>query len=196
MVHLDRIYTRGGDRGETSLGNGRRVSKLDPRIEAGGSVDELNCCLGVAAAADGSQPIQNLLLALQQFLFDLGADLCVPLPDPGEKDLLPGRISDQHVLQLESLIDRFNDKLSPLNSFILPGGNMAAANLHLARAICRRAERDLLRLQLHEQLNPNLLIALNRLSDLLFVLARTANNEGHADILWQGGRGLQVEEIR
>jgi cob(I)alamin adenosyltransferase len=193
MVHLDRIYTRGGDQGETSLGNGRRVSKLDPRIEAGGSVDELNCCLGVATAAAGGEPIQSVLMALQQFLFDLGADLCVPLPEDGEKDLLPGRINDQHVRQLESLIDRFNDRLSPLTSFILPGGNPAAAGLHLARAICRRAERDMLRLQQVERLNPSLLIALNRLSDLLFVLARTANDEGRADVLWQGGRGLQLE---
>lgn len=193
MVHLDRIYTRGGDQGETSLGNGRRVSKLDPRIEAGGSVDELNCSLGVAAAATPSEPLHKVLMALQQFLFDLGADLCVPLPEAGERDLLPGRIGERHVQQLESLIDRFNDRLSPLTSFILPGGTPAAAGLHLARAICRRAERDVLRLQNVERLNSNLLIALNRMSDLLFVLARSANDEGRGDVLWQGGRGLEME---
>ena len=190
MVHLDRIYTRGGDQGQTSLGNGRRVSKLDLRIEAGGSVDELNCLLGTAVAAGTQEQITTVLQALQQFLFDLGADLCVPLPAAGEKDLLPARVSDQHVVQLEALIDRFNDKLTPLNSFILPGGSPAAAALHLARAVCRRAERDVLRLQQREPINSQLLIALNRLSDLLFVLARTANDEGRSDVLWQAGRGL------
>jgi cob(I)alamin adenosyltransferase len=191
MVHLDRIYTRGGDRGQTSLGDGQRVSKLHPRIEAGGTVDELNCAIGVAGAAMPPESLRPVLAALQQFLFDLGADLCVPLPEPGGRDLLPARISSQHVQQLEALIDRFNERLSPLNSFILPGGSPSAAALHLARAVCRRAERDLLRLMQTETLNEWMLTALNRLSDLLFVLARTANDDGRADVLWRAGIGLE-----
>lgn len=190
MVRLDRIYTRGGDRGQTSLGNGQRVSKLHPRIEAGGTVDELNCALGVAAAAAPPEELRSVLTALQQFLFDLGADLCVPLPEADGKDLLPARIGPEHVMQLESLIDRFNGRLLPLRSFILPGGSPSAAALHLARAVCRRAERDVLKLMQSEQLNESLLTALNRLSDLLFVLARTASDEGRADVLWQAGLGL------
>jgi cob(I)alamin adenosyltransferase len=190
MVYLDRIYTRGGDQGQTSLGDGQRVSKLHPRIEAGGTVDELNCALGLAGAALPPEALRPVLAALQQFLFDVGADLCVPLPEPGGKDLLPGRIGAKHVLQLEALIDRFNDRLSPLRSFILPGGSPAAAALHLARAVCRRAERDVLRLMQTEPLNESLLTALNRLSDLLFVLARIASDEGRTDVLWQGGLGL------
>ncbi|MEY3174601.1 MAG: hypothetical protein RLZZ436_2515 [Planctomycetota bacterium] len=195
MVHLDRIYTRGGDRGQTSLGDGQRVSKLHPRVEAGGTVDELNCALGAALAAAESDALRPVLTALQQFLFDLGADLCVPLPEPGGRDLLPGRIGPKHVQQLESLIDRFNERLSPLSSFILPGGSPAAAALHLSRAVCRRAERDVLRLMQSEELNESLLTALNRLSDLLFVLARVANDDGRADILWQGGRGLDSVQL-
>lgn len=190
MVYLDRIYTRGGDQGQTSLGDGQRVSKLHPRIEAGGTVDELNCALGLASAAVPPEVLRPVLAALQQFLFDVGADLCVPLPEAGGRDLLPARIGAKHVQQLESLIDRFNDRLSPLNSFILPGGSAAAAALHLARAVCRRAERDVLRLMQTETLNDSLLTALNRLSDLLFVLARIANDDGRSDVLWQGGLGL------
>jgi len=190
MVYLDRIYTRGGDHGQTSLGDGQRVSKLHLRIEAGGTVDELNCALGLASASEPPEVLRPVLGALQQFLFDVGADLCVPLPEAGGRDLLPARIGAKHVLQLESLIDRFNDRLSPLNSFILPGGSPTAAALHLARAVCRRAERDVLRLMQTEALNDSLLTALNRLSDLLFVLARIANDEGRSDVLWQGGLGL------
>ena len=117
MVYLDRIYTRGGDHGQTSLGDGQRVSKLHLRIEAGGTVDELNCALGLASAAEPPEVLRPVLGALQQFLFDVGADLCVPLPEAGGRDLLPARIGAKHVLQLESLIDRFNDRLSPLKSF-------------------------------------------------------------------------------
>ena len=189
MVHIDRIYTRSGDGGETGIGSGERVSKLHLRIVAGGSVDETNCALGVALAASPNPQISSLLVTLQQFLFDLGADLCVPLPESGE-DPLPGRVHQDHVKKLEGLIDYFCENLQPLESFVLPGGHPAAAALHLARSICRRAEVDVLRLHQQEPLNPAMLISLNRLSDLLFVLARVANDNGQTDVLWEPGKGL------
>ena len=189
MVHLDRIYTRSGDNGTTGLGDGRRVSKLDPRIVAGGSVDETNCAIGVAIAAKPSPELADILTRLQQFLFDLGADLCIPRMD-GAKESFPGRMTQVHVDALESLIDRFTTVLEPLNSFVLPGGQPVAAALHLARAVCRRAEIDTQRLHEVEPINPLLLVCLNRLSDLLFVLARAANNNGRDDILWQPGQTL------
>ncbi|HCP11204.1 MAG TPA: cob(I)yrinic acid a,c-diamide adenosyltransferase [Planctomycetaceae bacterium] len=190
MVRLDRIYTGGGDAGETSLGDGTRVSKLDARIAAGGAVDETSCALGLALTCNPPAPIAEIINPLQQLLFDLGADLCVPLPAADQKDLLPARISAEHVQRLERLIDHFTDQLQPLSSFVLPGGTQAAACLHMARAVCRRAEVDALRLQQQQTLNPHLLIALNRLSDLLFVMARAANNNGQSDVLWQPGAGL------
>jgi cob(I)alamin adenosyltransferase len=189
MVHIDRIYTRSGDHGETGIGSGQRVSKLHLRIVAGGSVDETNCALGVALAASPNPQISTLLATLQQFLFDLGADLCVPLPESG-KDPLPVRINQAHVQKLEQLIDHFCERLQPLKSFVLPGGHPAAAALHLARSICRRAEVDVLRLHHQEPVNPAMLVSLNRLSDLLFVLARVANDNGQTDILWEPGKGL------
>ena len=189
MVHLDRIYTRSGDKGTTGLGDGRRVSKLDPRIVAGGSVDETNCAIGVAISAKPTEEITSLLTSLQQFLFDVGADLCIPLPVHGE-DSFPGRMTHTHVDKLERLIDGFTDALEPLSSFILPGGHPAAAALHLARAICRRAEVDTQRLHEQEPINPLMLVCLNRLSDLLFVLARAANDNGLSDVLWKPGVSL------
>ncbi len=185
MVRLDRIYTRSGDGGMTSTGGGQRVSKLNGRIVAGGSVDETNCALGVAIAAGTSAELSEVLRGLQQFLFDLGADLCVPLPENEESDMLPTRLSNDDATQLEKLIDRFSERQAPLNSFVLPGGSPAAAQLHLARSICRRAELDVLRLQETESLNPAISICLNRLSDLLFVLARAANDDGRNDVLWK-----------
>jgi len=189
MVHIDRIYTRSGDHGETGVGSGERVSKLDLRIVAGGSVDETNCAIGVALAAGPLPEMGGILTALQQFLFDLGADLCVPLPISGA-DPLPARITQDHVEKLERLIDHFCVTLQPLNSFVLPGGHPAAAALHMARSICRRAEVDALRLHQKTQINPLLLISLNRLSDLLFVMARVANENGRTDVLWKPGNGL------
>lgn len=189
MVHIDRIYTRSGDQGETGLGDGQRVSKLHPRIIAGGSVDETNCAIGTAIAAGAGDELTLVLKSLQQFLFDLGADLCVPVPTAGP-DPLPSRIAPLHVQTLERLIDRFTERLEPLRSFVLPGGSPTAAALHLARSICRRAELDVLRLQVNDEVSPSLVIALNRLSDLLFVLARIANNDGRTDILWNPGIGL------
>lgn len=184
MVRLDRIYTRGGDHGMTSTGDGQRVSKLCARIVAGGSVDETNCAIGVAIAAGTTAELRDVLAALQQFLFDLGADLCVPLPANGQPDLLKARLTNDDTQQLERLIDRFIERQASLDSFILPGGSLAAAQLHLARGVCRRAELDVLRMQETEPLNPELAICLNRLSDLLFVLARAANDDGKNDVLW------------
>lgn len=184
MVRLDRIYTRGGDHGMTSTGDGQRVSKLCARIVAGGSVDETNCAIGVAIAAGTTAELRDVLATLQQFLFDLGADLCVPLPANGQPDLLKARLTNDDTQQLERLIDRFIERQASLDSFILPGGSLAAAQLHLARGVCRRAELDVLRMQETEPLNPELAICLNRLSDLLFVLARAANDDGKNDVLW------------
>ncbi len=190
MVHIDRIYTRSGDHGETSLGNGDRVSKLHPRIIAGGAIDETNCAIGVAIAAGGIDDVAELLRSIQQLLFDVGADLCVPLPGT-DPDPLPRRTDQAHVDQLESLIDQFTARLKPLSSFILPGGTAAAASLHLARAVCRRAELEVLKLHTIEPVNPMIAVVLNRLSDLLFVLARIANQDGQLDVLWSPGRGLK-----
>ncbi|RLT20310.1 MAG: cob(I)yrinic acid a,c-diamide adenosyltransferase [Planctomycetota bacterium] len=185
MIRLDRIYTRGGDGGMTSTGDGQRVSKLHARIVAGGSVDETNCALGVAISAGPTAEVSEVLRGLQQFLFDLGADLCVPLPVAGQPDLLKSRLSSGDAEHLERLIDRFTARQAPLNSFVLPGGSPAAAQLHLARSICRRAELDVLRMQAAEPLNSAIAICLNRLSDLLFVLARAANDDGRNDVLWE-----------
>ncbi|MCA9057330.1 MAG: cob(I)yrinic acid a,c-diamide adenosyltransferase [Planctomycetaceae bacterium] len=187
MVRLDRIYTGGGDAGETSLGDGARVSKLDPRIVALGAVDEVNCTLGLAATHAEAE-LAEQLRSLQQLLFDLGADLCLPLPDDASADF-HRRLTSGHVAQLERQIDACTERLQPLKSFILPGGTPAAAALHLARAICRRAEICVLSLHENQGVNPVIPVVLNRLSDLLFTLARIANVNGTADILWNPARG-------
>lgn len=192
MVRLDRIYTRGGDRGETSLGDGSRVAKDSLRVAAYGDVDELNAVLGLViceAAAD--EACAAGLSRLQNDLFDLGADLCVPLPAEREapaKSRL--RIRPDQVTALEAWIDRVNAALPPLTSFILPGGTRLAAQLHVARTVCRRAERSITSLARAESINPAALEYMNRLSDLLFVLARAANPPGE-EPLWQpGGAGV------
>ena len=191
MVRLDRIYTRGGDGGMTSTGDGTRVSKLHARIVASGSVDETNCAIGVAMSVGATAEVTEVLRGLQQFLFDLGADLCVPLPVAGQPDLLKTRLSSGDAEHLERLIDRFTERQAPLNSFILPGGSQAAAQLHLARSVCRRAELDVLRMQETEPLNSAIAICLNRLSDLLFVLARAANDDGRNDVLWESRNAIR-----
>ena len=174
-VRLTRIYTRGGDAGETSLGDGTRVSKLNPRVVAGGDVDELNSAIGWAlAAADGQ--ICETLTRVQNALFDLGADLTVP----SEKDGL--RVTQEQVDDLEAECDAFNESLAPLKSFVLPRGSELAARLFLARAVCRRAERAVLA----AEVNRLPLVYLNRLSDLLFILARVAN-AGRDEPLWKPG---------
>ena len=186
MVRLNKIFTRTGDTGETAIGNGTRVSKLDLRIVAGGSVDETNSCIGVAASSCESPQILETLQRIQQWLFDLGADLSCPW-EPNSEDDQISRVAARHILQLEQQIDTFNAPLSELKSFVLPGGSPCAARLHLARSVCRRAELDVIRLAQKETINPQIAVFLNRLSDLLFVLARVANDHGRKDVLWSPG---------
>ena len=180
-VRLTRIYTGGGDRGETSLGDGSRVPKLDCRIAAFGAVDELNSQVGLALAAELPPELRETLRRVQNELFDLGADLSVPF---GVADRL--RISEDHIERLERDCDRFNAGLSELKSFVLPGGSEAAARLHVARAVCRRAEREALAAAEELDISRLALVYLNRLSDLLFILARAANSGG-AEPLWKPG---------
>lgn len=184
-MKLDRIYTRGGDSGATSLGDGTRVAKHSLRVRAMGSIDEANAAIGVALAHAGQSTIAPILLRIQNDLFDLGADLCVPESDDPKHSRL--RTAAAQVAALEREIDAVNAGLNPLTSFILPGGSLASAHLHLARAVTRRAECEVAALAAAESLNPELLKYLNRLSDLLFVLARQANDNGAGDVLWQPG---------
>jgi cob(I)alamin adenosyltransferase len=183
-VRLTRIYTRAGDKGETSLGDGSRVPKLDCRIGAFGAVDELNSALGVVlAAADLPVPLRLPLERIQNDLFDVGADLSVPF---GVADRL--RIDQASVERLEGLCDELNADLPELKSFVLPGGTEAAARLHVARATCRRAERDALVAEAETGVNPLVLAYLNRLSDFLFIAARAANAAtGREEPLWKPG---------
>jgi len=180
VVYLSRIYTKSGDAGDTGLGDGTRVPKDHPRVAAYGEVDELNAVLGLAvlhAPADA-----ELLRSIQNDLFDVGADLCVPGTDPAAL-----RVTAAQAERLERAIDAVNERLQPLRSFVLPGGSAAAAWLHLARTVCRRAERAVVALTHAEAVNPHAVVYLNRLSDLLFVLARAANADGTADVLWVPG---------
>jgi cob(I)alamin adenosyltransferase len=182
-VRLTRIYTRGGDQGETSLGDGSRVSKLDCRIGAFGTVDELNSALGLVLAGDVPEEMREPLVRIQNELFDVGADLSVPW---GVTDRL--RVEQPMIDALEQLCDDFNAELPELRSFVLPGGTEASARLHVARTICRRAERDALLGSQEVDLNPLVLRYLNRLSDLLFILARAANAfAGRDEPLWKPG---------
>jgi cob(I)alamin adenosyltransferase len=181
-VRLTRIYTRGGDLGQTSLGDGSRVSKLDPRIAAFGTVDELNSLLGLAVAGGVSSEVRAVLERVQNELFDAGADISVP---PGTSGL---RILQAQVDALEADCDRFNADLPELKSFVLPGGSEAAGRLHVARAVCRRAEREALAAADEVELNPLVAVYLNRLSDLLFILARAANPG--TEVLWKPGGSL------
>jgi cob(I)alamin adenosyltransferase len=179
-VRLTRIYTRGGDRGETSLGDGSRVPKLDCRIAAFGTVDEVNSLLGLVLAGELPEEMRAVLGRIQNELFDVGADISVPF---GVADRL--RVSQAQVEALEADCDRFNAGLPELKSFVLPGGSQLAATLHVARAVCRRAERDVLEASGQVELNPLVLVYLNRLSDLLFILARAAN--AGDETLWKPG---------
>jgi cob(I)alamin adenosyltransferase len=181
-VRLTRIYTRAGDEGQTSLGDGKRVPKTDLRIEAYGTVDELNAVVGFALAApELPEEFRPWLRQAQNDLFDLGADLSVP--EGGERERL--RVTTEQVERLEELCDRANEGLEPLKSFVLPGGGEAAARLHLARTVCRRAERRAVALSEAEEINPAPLAYLNRLSDLLFILARAASQGDEQ--LWRPG---------
>jgi cob(I)alamin adenosyltransferase len=184
MVSLDRIYTRGGDKGETSLTDGSRVPKHALRVEAYGTVDEANAIIGLArlhAAPD----VDEMLARIQNDLFDLGADLSTP--SDGRKAEGALRIVAAQVARLEHEIDTINAKLAPLTSFILPGGSAVSAYLHLGRTVVRRAERLVSALAASEAINPESLKYLNRLSDHLFVLGRHTNDQGARDVLWRPG---------
>jgi cob(I)alamin adenosyltransferase len=199
-VRLTRIYTRTGDAGQTHLGDMSRVAKTDPRLVAFADVDEANSALGVALAlgAPGAE-VTELLRSVQNDLFDVGADLCTPItPDP---EFPPLRVTAAYTERLEAACDRFNEALPALNSFILPGGTPAAALLHQARVVVRRAERSVWALLAHDETggapdrtNPETARYLNRLSDLLFILARTANPDG--DVLWEPGAHSGVHRQR
>lgn len=184
MAHrLTRIYTRTGDSGTTGLADGSRVAKDTPRVEAIGAVDELNSALGVLLAENLPQEVRAALTDVQHDLFDLGGELSVP----GHPIM-----SESHVTRLERELDRVNAALSPLNDFVLPGGSRAAGLAHVARAVCRRAERRLVALSHQESVSPVMLQYLNRLSDLMFVLARALNRHaGAGDVLWQQGKNRE-----
>jgi cob(I)alamin adenosyltransferase len=184
-MKLDKIYTRTGDEGKTSLGDGSRLPKFHLRVTAYGSIDEANSVIGVANLHVVDTEVFHLLRHIQNDLFDMGADLCRPERPDSEKQLL--RITDVQVTWLEKQIDRFNAELAPLDSFVLPGGSAASSYLHLARTVTRRAERDVVRLFAEEPVNPTVLRYVNRLSDLLFVLARFLNDKGKEDVRWQPG---------
>lgn len=191
MVVLNKIYTRTGDDGTTGLSNGERRDKFDLRVEAYGTVDEANACIGMALlhlAAD--DPLAGELRSFQNDLFDLGADLATPVE---ERDLgyEPLRITQQQVDRVEAAIDRANAALQPLRSFVLPGGSHASAFLHLARTVTRRAERRMVELSRRETVSSECVRYANRLSDFLFVASRVANEGGKGDVLWQPGRNRQ-----
>jgi cob(I)alamin adenosyltransferase len=187
MVNLTRIYTRTGDGGTTRLGDMSETSKLDPRLEAYATVDETNAHIGVAlSVADIEDPVATVLLHIQNDLFDVGADLSTPVvPDPKHPPL---RVTQEYVDRLEKWCDDYNEQLEPLRSFILNGGSPAAAHLHVARTVARRAEREAWRAHEHyaDSMNKLTITYLNRLSDLLFILARYSNRE-HGDVLWVPG---------
>ena len=184
MVTLNRIYTKTGDKGETALGDGSRLPKHALRISAYGTVDEANAAIGLVRLHTHGQ-MDDMLARIQNDLFDLGADLCVPETTKRNEGRL--RIVDAQVERLESEIDSMNAELAPLTSFILPGGSAAAAHLHVARTIVRRAERLMTELAGHEAINPAAIKYANRLSDHLFVAARFANDKGKGDVLWVPG---------
>lgn len=184
MVTLNKIYTRGGDKGETSLGDGTRVAKHDLRVDAYGCVDETNATIGLARLHVEGEA-DDMLMRIQNDLFDLGADLCTPEGSRKSEGAL--RIVAQQVERLEAEIDAMNDQLSPLTSFILPGGSAPSAYLHLCRTVSRRAERLCVQLAERDEINPLCIQYLNRLSDHAFVMARFLNDKGQADVLWKPG---------
>ncbi|HNB25789.1 MAG TPA: cob(I)yrinic acid a,c-diamide adenosyltransferase [Alphaproteobacteria bacterium] len=192
MVQLTRIYTKSGDKGTTALGTGKRVPKHDLRVAAYGAVDEANAFVGVARLhTRGSEPqfaeADAMLARIQNDLFDLGADLCAPVSSDDEYRDQRLRMSETQVERLEREIDRMNAELAPLNSFVLPGGSPAAAHLHVARTVSRRAEREITRLAAADTVTPAAIRYINRLSDHLFVLSRWLNDKGRQDVLWTPG---------
>ncbi|MCH2540634.1 MAG: cob(I)yrinic acid a,c-diamide adenosyltransferase [Alphaproteobacteria bacterium] len=186
MVKLNKIYTRTGDKGSTQLGDGKRVDKNSLRVDAYGSVDEANATIGLSILRTNTK-IKKILQIIQNDLFDLGADLCMP----DKKKIQKLKITKDRVDYIEKKIDSFNKELAPLSSFILPGGSESSTYLHIARTVTRRAERKVCALSKKERINPVAIIYLNRLSDLLFVLARYTNNKGKKDILWKPGKNLK-----
>ena len=186
MVTLTKIYTRGGDQGKTSLGDGGRVAKHSDRVQAYGTVDELNATVGLVRLHMSGEPdVEAMMKRIQNDLFDLGADLCTPGNDAGDETTL--RIQETQIMRLEQEIDSMNGELSPLTSFVLPGGTPAAAYLHLSRTVCRRAERLVSALLELETINSLALRYLNRLSDHFFVASRFINDKGRLDVLWEPG---------
>jgi len=193
MVKLNKIYTRTGDDGSTGLADGSRVLKHSLRPQAYGTVDELNASLGLVFLCLDNKKDENvindikaLIRGIQNDLFDLGADLSTPI-SKAKQSYKPLRITENQIKKIEEKIDKYNDELKPLNSFILPGGSEAASLIHLSRTIARRAERDVSLLSSEEEINKNSLVYLNRLSDLLFVLSRVLNENGLNDVLWVPG---------
>lgn len=186
MVTLSKIYTRTGDQGTTRLGNNEEVAKTHPRVECYGTTDEVNSVIGLALTCDLPPRTAALLRSVQNDLFDLGADLCLPEDAADGGSAL--RMTAGHIEKLETAIDEINANLEPLNSFVLPGGSRASSWLHLARTVCRRAERSVWALRETETVNEHVTLYLNRLSDLLFVMARNENGHGRDDVLWDPGR--------
>ena len=184
MIKLNKIYTKTGDGGDTALGDGERVLKDSLRVSAYGNVDELNASIGIITLYANAE-LKRKLKNIQNDLFDIGADLCVPISEKN-KDRL--RLSTNQIETLELEIDEMNSILEPLNSFVLPGGCRSATFLHMARTICRRAERSVVSLRSQEEINNNTLIYLNRLSDWLFVASRVENQENSSEVLWAPGR--------
>ena len=184
MIKLNKIYTKTGDGGDTALGDGERVLKDSLRVSAYGNVDELNASIGIITLYANTE-LKRKLKNIQNDLFDIGADLCVPISEKN-KDRL--RLSTNQIETLELEIDEMNSILEPLNSFVLPGGCRSATFLHMARTICRRAERSVVSLKLKEKINENTLVYLNRLSDWLFVASRVENQENSSEVLWAPGR--------
>lgn len=183
MVRINRVYTRTGDAGTTALGGGQRVPKDSLRIEAYGTVDELNSVIGVAVASGLDTTMRDQFHVIQQVLFNLGSDLCI-LEEDKERLLVP-KIEPRHVEQLEAWMDEWNETLEPLKSFILPGGDLASAQLHVARTVCRRAERLVISLAREEEVGELVIPYLNRLSDFLFVASRHQSRlSGKGDVLW------------
>jgi cob(I)alamin adenosyltransferase len=184
MVRLNRIYTKTGDKGKTSLASGRRVNKDHIRIKSYGSIDELNSILGIVRQTISKKNVK-IIAEIQNDLFDLGADLATPIIT--KPKFKPLRVTEKQVLRIEKRIDEYNKKIKPLSSFILPGGSTSASYLHNARTVARRAETNIVTLSAKEKVNPSALKYINRLSDLFFVLSRVENNYGKKDILWKPG---------
>ncbi len=188
VVRIDKIYTGGGDTGTTSLGDGQRISKASPRIAAIGDIDETNAAIGLVRCRIEAEAENEILARVQNDLFDLGADIARPLSGKADNAL---RMSAEQGARLEQEIDQVNSRLEPLRSFVLRGGNRRAAALHFACTVCRRAERSVTALSDHDEINPHALVYLNRLSDLLFVMARDANDSGQSDVLWEPGQNAR-----